>query len=396
MNLLKLLSFLIFFGIMPSTRAQTVEDGELFYLIGFNELTSGRLEAAADYFYQASLQKGTPEIVNKSLFYLSVTQSKLGNKPGAAYNASLIKESNLTAQERKFLEKLKDDLGTFYTQVKDYQELYQKQQNQITFWAMPYVGQANYSAKSQKDTATIYGIYAMATKRDWAFSLAVEKFNLKFKQNISDYEQTQLGTSFTKGIGAGALSLRYTQVQSETTNQSGIKVFGIGGQYWILPQLKLTSDLYHSTHPNSSLGDLSVNQLSASLDYIPYSSIEFDVGFKIGEQLLKASAQQIDDETTFIKGDLYSRFYTELYARYLKLYLSYSLWTGKEAFGVRNDGNIIFSGVEEHQGGQSANAIYSLTPGCRLQLSYMNEKIFITDTKSESNTVVGMINFSIN
>ncbi|NBU21779.1 hypothetical protein EBS43_10300, partial [bacterium] len=81
--------------------SETVENADIYFLMGYKDFLDGQYGAAAESFYQATVSEGQPEIINKARFYLSLTQAKLGNKKFSASNAAWVNQYTLLSQEKE-------------------------------------------------------------------------------------------------------------------------------------------------------------------------------------------------------------------------------------------------------------------------------------------------------
>jgi hypothetical protein len=398
MKFSKILFLMLCFLFIYSSPASSEEtsNADFHFLFGYQDMLQKRYGASADHFYQAVKGSTNSTILNRSILYLGLSQSKLGNKNGAAFNAAYVDEDNLTGTDVELFKQLKNFLGSLYTQAHDAKVLATNLNDQINVWVLPYAGTSSYSALSLKDTASFYGVYGLIAKKDWSLSLSGEKFNLSFKDTTPAYTQTQAGFSINKLIGSGNLTLRYTQITSDSTEQSGIKVLGIGLGNWLTESTRFTLDYYNSSYPNSTLGSLTVDEVSTAIEQTFLNTPEYTFWAKLGDQALLAKAASISDKTSFISNKIYNRLFFDLNFRVLQFVSGFSVWQGTEAFGVRNDGNLIYSGTEEHIGGYSANLSYIFNLSSKLQLTYMKEKISIDSIKSESTTLIGMYTYYFN
>lgn len=389
---------LVFFLFISSSTASSEENSnaDFHFLFGYQDMLQKRYEASADHFYQALKGSTNPTILNRSILYLGRSQAKIGNKNGAAFNAAYVIEEDLEGTDVELFKRLKKFLGNYYTQAHDAKVLATNLKKKINIWVLPYFGTSSYSALSLKDTASFFGAYGLIAIKDWSLSLSGEKFNLSFKDTTPAYTQTQAGFSINKLIGSGNLTLRYTQITSDSTDQSGIKVIGIGLGNWLTDTTRFTFDYYNSKHPNSLLGSLSVDEVSTAIEHTFFNYPEYTLWAKLGDQALLAKAASISDKTSFIRNKIYNRLFLDFNLRVLQFVSGFSVWQGTEAFGVRNDGNLIFSGIEEHIGGYSAYLSYIFNLSSKLQFTYMKEQISVDSIKSESSTLIGMYTYYFN
>ncbi len=395
-----LLLLIIAFSTHPlmarTSEEEMIQDAEIHFLFGYKDFIDKRYDLAADAFYKATQSEGRPELINKAQLYLALSQAKLGNKAFSSSNAVNVKRELLTNKEKELFKRLKYFLGIYYEQAYNTKTYLDEQKEKTFIWAMPYAGSISYSAESAKSTALFYGAFGLFTKDKWTLALGGESFHLNFKDNTS-YAQTQGAFSFSQITDSGTTwSARYTQISSATTTQDGIKVFGLAANTWITNLNKITFDAFYSNHGNSALGKMDVYQTNFTLEHWLVANPEWDFWLRLGDQANKANAQDIKNGSSFIKNNIYNRIFGEVNLRSGHLILGGSYWIGSEAFGVRNDGVVIYSGTEEHLGGYSGNLAYLMTPESRLQLTFMNESINTDGIRSAMTTVYAMLAIRLN
>lgn len=375
----------------------SVEDADILFLLGYHEFISGKFDQAAEHFFQSSKSQGDQLVINKARLFLALSQAKLKNKLDSAQNAAKVNFDQLDSRERELFKRLKYYLGIYFETAYNNRIAAEEVAEKTFFWVLPYAGSSTYSAESQKETALFYGLYGLISKKFWALSLSGEKSQFKFKNGLQDYTQSQGSFAFT-GIfeNAATLSARYTAISSNLFSQDGIKVYGLGSSFWPMKSLKMNIDLYYATHPQSELGSMTINQISANLDYWFISNAEYDLWLRFGDQAGKASARDIQNGSSFIKNKIYNRIFSEVNFRIDHLLLGASVWSGDEYFGIRNERNLIFSATEEHIGGLSAYGAYMINKDNKFQLTVMKENINVNGIRSNSTTLVGMLTYLIN
>ncbi len=169
-------------------------------------------------------------------------------------------------------------------------------------------------------------------------------------------------------------------------------MYGFGFEKNLSHKFRAIIDIYRSLYPNFVQGEMTVNQIGLSGKYNFFQSktslIEIQPGLQFTTPTI--STEQSDffiESKTFQKYSLDVNIYRE------EMTINLQYWLGDEVFGVRNQGRIIFSGVEKHQGGHSLSISSELMENLRGQLTLMNEKILMNTDSGNSNTILGMLQF---
>jgi hypothetical protein len=374
--------------------AEEILDSDLHYILGYQAFLSQSYGECADQFYLSLNSENSNRTHNAARLYLSLCQAKIGNKSFATYNMARIDPYFFTPDQKLYYGRMKKYLGKDLDKAKWEIEYYEKIYNKLTVLFLPYYGLISYTETSIKDKANFYGVYGMFGKGDWSGILGAEQFNLQLKNDVPSYTQTQGFGSISKTFDkVNAVSLRYSTISSPQTNQSGINTYGLGYSRWATDHYKFYLDGFFSIYPNSDLGSLKVSQLIFTNEYWFKSNSEFDCWSKFGIQSLYPSAPSIADDSSFIKSKLYNRYFAELNVRVQKFIYGINGWKGDEVFGVRNDGALIFSGIEKHLGGYNYNFSYLFNTHSKLQLTYMKEIIQVDYITSYSKTILAMFTY---
>jgi hypothetical protein len=402
MNKFILYSILFFFTLSMALgqildETNDVEKSDLYFSLGHQEFVNKNYGFAADYFYETLVSNPRKEIANNAVLYLALSQIMLKNKEGAAFNASYVVEEDLIKKDKIRLFKLKNILGTTYliAERKKREEI-KRIKNKFHLWMTPYYGTTSYSSSSTRDSALFYGAQGIIARGSTTLMLGGESFDLKFKDGTSSYSQKQFTTSLSHLFQEFSLSARYTQISSPLQTQDGLKIYGLGTGLFINSLSKFNLDYFYSKYPDFSIGETKINQLNASYDRGIKISEGVDLWLRIGHQMVKAKAANISDGSTFIKDKIYNRSFFDLGFRISKLQLGGSYWLGDEAFGVRNDGALVYSGLEEHIGGTSGYISYAFNSQNQLQFTYMREEINTDGIKSYSISSIAAYIFKFN
>jgi|GEM_PF-1128421 hypothetical protein len=372
--------------------SETVENADIYFLMGYKDFLDGQYGAAAESFYQATVSEGQPEIINKARFYLSLTQAKLGNKKFSASNAAWVNQYTLLSQEKELFKELKYLLGNYYNTAFSSRTAYEEQRDKLWIWGLPYIGIINYSAESTKSNALFYGAYASFAKNLWSFSAGGESFDLRFRENISDYSQTQAVANISRTSEFGTTwSGRYAQIFSSTQSQTGIQVLGLGVSKWVSNFNKIIFDTYYSSYPNSSLGNMGVYQGSLVWEHWFHGSLVSDFWVRVGDQVTHARAADVGNGSSFIQNKIYNRIFGEVNFRWMNLFFGGTYWLGDEVFGVRSDGAVVYSGVEEHVGGYGGNIAYQITPDIRVHTTLSSESLSASNVRSKMTSIFAML-----
>ena len=374
-----------------ATSSLQINSADFYFIWANEEFIDKRYANAADLYYLTLINQPNPKISNSTLLYLALSQYILGDKKKASYNASFVDEKKLNDTDARRYKKLKINLGAYFDQAVQNKILAERMQKEFNVLITPYYGMTSYSANSTRDSANFFGAFGFISKGTYSFSLGGEYFDLKFKDGSSSYNQTQFGTSITKLLTSSSISLRYTQITSPNDAQTGIKVYGAGTSIFTSDYSKLNFDFFNSQYPNYSIGKMSVNQLATSFDYGFDIHPNFDLWVKVGHLFIKPSARDISNGTSFVEDKYYQRTFFDLNLKIFKLILTGSYWMGKEVFGVRNDGNLVFSGLEEHLGGFSSAGTFEFDTDTKVQLTYMKENINVDSVKSNSSAIIGTL-----
>ena len=387
------LSFLLLFS-WQNVSAEEILDSDIHYLLGYQAFLTQSFGECADQFYLSLASENSERTHNAARLYLSLCQAKLGNKSFAIYNMARTNPYFFNQDQKIYFSRMKKYLGKDLDRAIWEIEYYEKIYNKVTVMFLPYFGLISYTEASVKDKANFYGMYGMIGKGDWSGILGAEQFNLSLKNEVPSYNQTQAFASVSKIFQSkNALSFRYSSMTSPQTDQSGISMYSLGYSRWFTDHYKFYIDSFLSSYPNNNLGSMNVTQATITNEYWFKSNLEFDCWTKFGLQSLYPSAPSIQDDSSFIKSKIYNRYFAELNVRVQKFIYGVNGWKGDEVFGVRNDGALIFSGIEKHLGGYNYNLSYLLGTHSKFQLTYMKEIIQVDSITSYSKTLLAMFTY---
>jgi hypothetical protein len=370
-----------------------MKTSEVDFLLGYQDFLNNRYDLAADKFYSVVLDQPSNNILNRSYLYLSLSQFKLGNVTDSSYNASFVDKRKLDSKDKLLFQRLVHSLGNLYSraliQRKDV-ELIKKRRS---YFILPYLGRISYSDLPEKKSALFYGLALATQKEQWTFSLGAEFFELQSHISTSSYQQTQYnsGLDFLT-LNQSLIYGRFSRIISPLKTQSNITMYGIGFEKNISKNVRGIVDFYRSLYPNFVQGEMTVNQIDLAAKYNFFESKTSLIEIQPGLQFTTPTINT-ENSDFFIESQSYQKYSFDVYIHREKMTINLQYWLGDEVFGVRNQGRIIFSGVEKHQGGYSLGIASELMDNLRGQLTLMNEKILMNTDSGNSNTIMVMLQF---
>jgi len=378
-------------SVNPQAITPEMKTAEVDFLLGYQDFLNNHYDLAADKFYSVVLDKFSGSVLNRSHLYLSLSQFKLGNKAASSYNASFVEKEKLDSKDRLLFERLINSLGNLYNLALTERKKIESIRRRRNYFIIPYFGRISYNDLPEKKSALFYGLALATQKKRWTVSLGAEFFELQSHLSNYSYQQIQYNAGLDYATSEGSLLFsRFSKILSPLKSQTNISTYGIGFEKNISKDFRGSVDFYRSLYPNFIQGEMTVNQIGLSGKYNFYQSKTSLIEIQPGLQLTTPSMTQ-EDPDFFIKSQSYQKYSFDVNLHREELSVNLQYWFGEEVFGFRNQGRIIFSGVEKHQGGYSLSVSSELMENLRGQITLMNEKILMNSNSGNSNTILGML-----
>lgn len=367
----------------PNLGEVTLSDAEARFLLGYQAYLSKNYGLCADDFFQA-LELEEP-LNHKARFYLAVCQYKLGLKQNAAFHISKINSRFLSASDRRILTILKNSL------VRETRKL-----NPGQIFLYPYLGGIFYSPGAGKSAGMFFGLYSDITNNYWKFSLGIEQLSLSLLNVKTTYTQTQgllgLARTFESSFETRGKAI---YISNPLSTSGGILVLSVGSAYSPWSYSRLSLDLFYSHYPASSLGVIRAFQVSNFVEQGLLSKANLSASIRFGFQSIFSSSDLTTDSTAsitsgFTRRSYYQRISMDLMTTFSNWILSGGVWGGTEAFGIRNEGAIVYSALEEHRSGWNIYSHYS-SFNLGFRLTFSQEGLSIRNSDVTINTICGTI-----
>ncbi len=389
--------FLSFTSVWSSTITDNNEiknfDSDYYFLRGYQEFIDKNFDYAADLFYQ-SIQSGPRgSLLHRTYLYLSLCQFKLRDIKNSSINSSYIEDTFLNSKDLILFNRLKESLGDAYTKARSDKLLYDKIIERRYFFLNPYYGRSSFTGLPERDFAFFLGFGAGTIKKNVGFFLSGELLDLQSTQSQRSYEQKSFNfkTSFTNKK-QDFYYLYFSGIQSPMKSQDGISVFGFGNDFKINNTINLFSELCLSSYPNFEIKALSIPQFIGGTLINIFSKNLKSFFFKFGFQVNQIP--YFDDTNSTIKSGTHSKYFTELIFKLDELIITPGFWSGSESFGVRNQGALVYSGLEERLSGLSLKIDLPITKLLGVQLNYSSERIKMKENIGASQTFFGSLSLT--
>ncbi|MBI2711355.1 MAG: hypothetical protein HYX41_00635 [Bdellovibrio sp.] len=385
------LATLAYFGAVGFSTLATVSafgalpEAQYHFLIGYHAYLENNYGECAEENYRVVLLESGP--VDRAKVYLAFCQFQLGMKQAAAFNIKDVEAYEVAPQEKEMLVVLKKKLA---------KEI--EAQDRVFYTIYPYGGGMLFSPGYSKVTGDFFGLYADVAIHSWKFSAGFENLSFILAPPATNYNQGQLLLGLQKGFLESEYHARGIYIFSPSLENSGILTLGLGMSQFldIDRETRFLADFYYSAYPNSVLVNLMALQLNVALERVLTKSEDFEVWFKLGsETIYSQSALTRDVVSGFVRQPLYERGFAELNFKSGDATWGGSIGYGSEAFGVRNDGAIIYSAYENHQFSATAYAAYSVTDYLSLRANYAHEQLLVGTSTFTMDTFSGMITFGL-
>jgi hypothetical protein len=381
--------FSLLLAVVPAWSRQ-VESSEIHFLFGYQAFLNKDFTTCIREFNLSLEQEKKKHQIAKVILFESICKAKLNEKDEAAYAAVRIKTKYLSSWDRRHFVRLKKYLNVHFDRALEEKLAKSERVKKLFYLFLAYDGRTSYSAHSQKKDAHFTGLTARLSYLDWSLDINIEKYRLIPRHDFQGFSQTQGHLGITRRFTDDfSLTGRYTNLSSNTRSQDAIQIYGMATSYQLFARTKILADFYHSTYPKSTVGHLSVWQTDLSLhqDIYKFGNVEFWIN--TGAESTQASSGPLRSNLLTINERVNWRSFFDLNGRFSMVYLTLGFWGGRELYGIRNNGTMVFSTAEEHLGGQYASARYDLNNRSALSLNYFRENIRIVDVSGSSNTLMG-------
>ena len=353
-------------------RAGTPSDAENHFLVGYQAYLQRNYEVCAGQLLQADDLKAGLEA--RAKLYLAACQEKLGYRAAAAANVDQVEAGKLAKEDRTVYDELKTSLRKELDEV-----------GRPVFVLMPFAGTMQYAGTGNtKDSGQFFGGFASAAYRAWTLRLGVESDTItlaSFLKSTSDYTQTGKHVDLARWFGSSfELRLGYSSISASDKGLDGISAMHVGGTYYPGVNHRLTMRGDSSTYPNATLGNLQTKEITAAYAYRVLSGASYSLWAQgTGESVSTTADKSTDTITKFALRSSYLRYAGDLNLTIRSFEASAGAWSGNEAFGIRDDGFVIYNSLEEHTGGWNLGLAFHFTKAVSAKVS----------TASESYTVSG-------
>ncbi len=379
----------LFLASLPAWSRQ-VENSDIHFLFGYEAFLNKDFTTCIREFNLSLNEQKRKHLIAKATLFESICKAKLDEKDEAAYAAVRIKTNYLSSWDRRHFVRLKKYLNDHFDRALEEKLSQSERVKKLFYLFSPYYGRTSYSSGFQKKEGTSTGLTARLSYLDWSLDLNFEKYRLTTRHDFTGFNQTQGHLGITHRFSHDFdLTGRYTNLSSNTLSQDAIQIYGMATSYQLFNRTKIIADFYHSQYPKSTVGRLSVWQTDLSLNQYFYKFGNVELWFNTGVETTQASSSQLKSNLLTINDRLNWRSFFDLNGRFSLVYLTLGFWGGRELYGIRNNGTMIFSTAEEHLGGQYATARYDLSGRSSLTLNYLRENVRIVDVNGSSNTLMG-------
>jgi len=324
--------------------ATPVSPSEYLFLQGYQSYLEKNYSLCADQLF--STLAFEDKFGNQARLYLAACQEKLELRNLAAYHLGLVHSPGLSRSDQDLFKKLKEAVKEEYSNLYDFKAT-----------LFPYYGRGTFSAGGSKQSSQFYGAYGNFRYQDWNGFVAGESIHFAMNNGLPSYAQTQVT------LGAGVWAAKSLQVHLNGAFQSATvaeysqgRMLGGGVNYQITALTTLGLDYFYSSFPNLTFGSSGVHQANVSVGQYLFSRPQFSLRTQLLVQTVLPAAQPGTDSTTgFVLKSNYQRYALDVEFSTQLLQGDLMGWLGTEAFGVRNEGLILFNTLEEHRGGWSAS-----------------------------------------
>lgn len=379
-----LLVLALAWGFISARAWGAMNEGEHHYLLGYQAYLDKNYGECADENYKV-VEAGIGP-VTKAKFYLAFCQVKLGLLQLAAYNIQDVDPHDFNPQEKQLYIKLKEKLEPYIADL-----------SRIYFTLYPYGGGISFAPGYSRKSGSFFGLYSDIFAQSWKFTVGIERLSFVLTPPFSSFVQFQTLLGIQKTFGDLEAHARGIYIHGDIPSQDGIFIYGFGLSSYLGQERagRIYVDGYYSSYPNSTLLPLSVFQLNLAIERAIVRSEDFEVSIKVGSQTIYATSPlTIDTATGFVRSSFYERGSGELNFKASKVLWGASIGFGTEAFGVRNDGAVVYSGFEEHQLGIGGYAGYTLSDTLSIRGTYQHEQFVVGKFPYSADTIFGMVTFT--
>jgi len=353
-------------------RAQELSEAEGHYLIGYQSYLTRQFGMCADQFYLVD----TPDsqLNRRAKLLLAYCQKALGLRAAAASVIYSVRKEAFLSWEGKMYHDLSQSLKA---EIADLQQIHGS--------IVPYSAFGSFSPGSSKVAFSLVGAAGALTYFDWGFTLGGEYLNMQLQSpQSSGYTQEQFSFGVFNNLSPQWTVRANGTFISTTLTAYAANVFG-GGITWSGSSgAALDVEFERSNYPNISLGALTVNQVTPTLSQVLWSSGTVWLKAGIAAELIFPSAPLTQDlATQFVLKSSYQRYVLDTSFHWDDWLFQVQGWTGSEAFGVRNQGSLVYNALEEHKFGWTGKVGYDAFTWLQCQLSYGMEDFVANGLESQ-------------
>lgn len=380
-----LLSFLaLFYGALAGA---AISESDQHFLAGYQAYLDKSYGECADEIYKVVEAGGSAAKLARPRLYLAFCQTKLGLNAAAAVHLREVSAFDIQPQEKEMLVILEKKLRN---EIAELSRVY------YTFY--PYGGGMTFSPGYNRKSASFIGLYVEILAQSWKFTLGMEKLSFTLLPSFLSFVQVQSVLGIQKTFSEMEVHAKGIYLYGDTLSQDSIRILGLGVSS-ALGQERATRvyvDGYYSYYPNSLLGPLTNIQLNLALEKAVTRSEDFEVWVKLGSQTIVSSSPLTTDAATgFERKPFYERVFGELNFKASELTWGGSAGVGGEAFGIRNEGAVVYSAFEYHALSFGAYLGYVFSPTLSIKATYSHEEFFVGPNTFAADTIFGLLAFTL-
>ncbi len=344
--------------------------------------------ACADEIFQ-SLEDSFEDL-NKGELYLAVCQAQLNLNRAAAYHIDRVNASVLTVSDKILYDQFKVRLENELNQLSDF-----------SFSLFPFYGSINYISDSNINSGPVasgnfsgsfYGLSTQLENQTWKLRLAGQ--NLVFSSSAgATTNQLQMIIGVDHGLSRDFILKAKSLFLHSTSSSIGTGwIEGLGFDLGLTSWLRVQVDYTLSVYPSLSIGSLSLSEITGAVQFNLLSNYSNQLVLNVGSQsIFPSSTMGVDPASNFSMKSLYDRYFLKLASQWSFFGFELGGWVGEEAFGVRNDGNLVYASFEDHLYGWNLGINIIPDPSWGIQFSFLREGLAVSNLNFVTNSFYGGI-----
>jgi hypothetical protein len=401
-------------------QAESVNPADSQFLVGYLNLKEQRYAACADLMF-AAIQGGV-SLEDRARLYLSYCQWKLGSKDLAAYHFIKVNESEISGGDAPLYKQLK---RTFQKEIDEATGLHTwvspfggalfygstgttAAASSAVYSSPPPSGQngpppSNNSNSSNNGTSSnaagyLFGLNMDFILQSWQLTASLQYMSLG-EQSSTNSTQLEglvnLEKTFSPWISA---RVRGIDLSSTGSSFNSGWVGSAGFNLYPSEAFKLSFDFYNSQYSNTSIGAITLNQLSVlALWKFAHDGTNW-FGLEVESESIVPNSSAVGVQyasTGFTVESFYQRTALRLIANLGTVEFSAGGWSGREAFGIRSAGMAVYTTTEEHHYGWMVGMVVYPEPSWGLNLSFLQEGLTVSQLNTTTGCLYGGLFFRI-